>query len=50
MIESFMKKMVASSVAIPFSKLLFSSEKLKKSKKFSINFLQHRLMNMVMTL
>tara|TARA_B100001029_G_C15061309_1_gene458714 strand:- start:2051 stop:2980 length:930 start_codon:yes stop_codon:yes gene_type:complete len=33
-----MKKMVASSVAIPFSKLLFSSEKIKKSKKFSINF------------
>ena len=33
-----MKKMVASSVAIPFSKLLFSSEKIKKSKKFPINF------------
>ena len=33
-----MKKMVASSFAIPFSKLLFSSEKLKKSKKFPINF------------
>ena len=36
--RDFMKKMVASSVAIPFSKLLFSSEKLKKSKKFPINF------------
>ena len=45
-----MKKMVASSVAIPFSKLLFSSEKLKKSKNFPLIFLQNRLINMVMTL
>ena len=36
--RTFIKKMVSSSVVIPFSSLLFSSGKIKKSKKYPINF------------
>jgi sugar phosphate isomerase/epimerase len=36
--RSFLKKMVATTVAIPFSNLLFSSEKIEVEKKYTINF------------
>jgi sugar phosphate isomerase/epimerase len=36
--RSFLKKMVATTVAIPFSNLLFFSEKIEVEKKYTINF------------
>ena len=36
--RNFIKKMVASSVAIPFSNFLYSSENIENRKKYPINF------------